>query len=105
MAISENFLLKNLSGHVGKQLVFKQYGDKTVVSVYPNMERRKFSARQLQNQSLMEAANEAAKSILADEEPRQAAQVRLNVTANKLYTALIREYYQHNKLAMTLEGS
>jgi hypothetical protein len=29
MAISENFLLKKLSGHIGRQLVVKQYGDKT----------------------------------------------------------------------------
>jgi hypothetical protein len=28
MAISENVLLKKLSGHLGKQIVFKQYGEK-----------------------------------------------------------------------------
>ena len=105
MATSENFLLKNLSGHIGKQLVFKQYGDKTIVSAYPNMEKRKFSSKQRQNQALMEAANDAAKSTLADEELRDAAQVRLNVTFNKLYTALIKEYYQNNKLASAVGGS
>lgn len=54
MAISKNFLLKNLAGHLGKQLVFKQYGDLTVVSKYRNMEKRKFSDRQLEIQPVMD---------------------------------------------------
>lgn len=97
MAISYNVLLQKLSGHLGKQLVFKQYGDKTVVSKYPDMKRRKFSAAQLRNQAVMEAANEIAKNTLADETLRHAAQIRLNVTSNKLYTALIREFFSQNK--------
>ena len=32
MAISNNLLLKELSGQIGKQLVFKQYVDRTAVS-------------------------------------------------------------------------
>ena len=94
MAISENVLLKKLSGHLGKQLVFRQYGDKTVVSAYPDMSRRKFSPKQKRAHAIMEEANEAAKKILADEKLRHAAQVRLNVTSNKLYTALIKEYFK-----------
>lgn len=99
MAISEHFLLRNLSGHVGRQLVFKHYGEKTVVSKYPDMGKRRFSQRQLKNQALMEAANEAAQQIMADKALRQEAQVRLNVTANKLYTALIKEYYANVRAA------
>ena len=94
MAISENILLKKLSGHLGKQIVFKQYGDKTVVSAYPDMSNRKLSPKQLRVNAIMEEANYNAKMILADEELRIAAQVRLNVTRNKLYTALIREYFK-----------
>ncbi|MEO8406182.1 MAG: hypothetical protein ABI480_16355 [Chitinophagaceae bacterium] len=93
MAISESILLKNLSGHLGKQLVFKQYGDKTVVTKYPDMSRRKLSAKQLQVNNTMAEANEHAKETMADNELRNAAQVRLNVTSNKLYTSLIREYF------------
>jgi len=94
MAISENFLLKKLSGHLGKQLVFKQYGEKTVVAKYPDMSKRKLSPKQLRINTIMEEANYEAKRILADEELRTAAQVKLNVTRNKLYTALIREYFK-----------
>ncbi|MDP4265770.1 MAG: hypothetical protein Q8941_24850 [Bacteroidota bacterium] len=94
MAISENLLLKKLSGHLGKQIVFKQYGDKTVVSKYPDMSKRKLSPKQLRIIEIMEEANDVAKGIMADEELRNAAQLRLNVTLNKLYRALIKEYFK-----------
>jgi hypothetical protein len=94
MAISENVLLKKLSGHLGKQLVFKQYGDKTIVSAYPDMSRRKLSAKQKRVNIIMREANEEAQRIMADEEQRHAAQVRLDVTSNRLYTALISEYFK-----------
>ena len=95
MAISENLIFKNVSGHIGKQIVFKQYGDKTVVSKYPDMSKRKLSPKQLRVNEIMQEANYEAKSILADEALRTAAQVRLNVTRNKLYTALIKEYFKN----------
>src|SRR5678816_3994545 len=89
MAISENLIFRNVSGHIGKQIVFKQYGNKTVVSKYPDMSKRKLSPKQLRVNEIMEEANYEAKTILADEELRTAAQVRLNVTRNKLYTCLL----------------
>lgn len=94
MAISKNLLVGKLSGHLGKQVVFKQYGDLTVVSAYPDMSRRKLSPKQLRVNTIMEEANYKAKSVMADEELRHQAQIRLNVTSNKLYTALIREYFR-----------
>ena len=95
MAISENLIFKNVSGHIGKQIVFKHYGEKTVVSKYPDMSKRKLSPKQLRVNEIMQEANYEAKRILADEELRTAAQVRLNVTRNKLYTSLIKEYFQN----------
>jgi hypothetical protein len=97
MAISKNMLLRNLSGGIGGQIVFKQYGELTVVSQYPNMSKRKLSKKQKQNNETMEEANYAAKTIMANEELRNEAQLRLNVTRNKLYTALIREYFMKVK--------
>jgi hypothetical protein len=94
MAISENILLKNLSGHLGKQVVFKQYGDKTVVSKYPDMSRRKLSSKQLRVNEIMQEAHFNAKTIMADEDLKDEAQIRLNVTRNKLYTTLIKEYFK-----------
>ncbi len=97
MAISENLIFKNVSGHIGKQIVFKQYGDKTIVSKYPDMTKRKLSPKQLRVNEMMAEANYEAKTILSNEELRTAAQVRLNVTRNKLYTALIKEYFKKQK--------
>lgn len=94
MATSKGLLVGKLSGHLGKQIVFKQYGDKTVVSSYPDMSRRKLSPKQLRVNAIMEEANYEAKTIMANEALRREAQIRLNVTSNKLYTALIREYFK-----------
>ena len=95
MATSENnLLLKNLSGQLGKQIVIKQYRGKTVVSKYPDMSKRKLSDKQLQNNEIMADACYRAKGIIADEELRNAAQIRLNVTSNRLYNALIKEYFK-----------
>jgi hypothetical protein len=95
MAVSNGLIFKKVTGQLGKQLVFKQYGQKTVVSKYPDMSKRKLSAKQVRINEIMEEANYEAKAVLADEELRRAAQVRLNVTRNKLYTALIREYFKN----------
>jgi polyhydroxyalkanoate synthesis regulator protein len=93
MAISNNLLLNNLSGQVGRQIVFKQYGNKTVVSKYPDMSKRKFSSRQKQLQNTMAEANYDIRTVLGDKKLRMEAQLRLNVTSNRLYTALIKEYF------------
>ena len=93
MAINKSTIFK-LSGQLNKELVFKQYGDKTVVSKYPDMSNRVLSPKQKRVHEIMEEANYAVKDILADEELSKAAQVRLNVTRNKLYTALIKEYFK-----------
>jgi hypothetical protein len=93
MAINKNGFLK-LSGQLNKELVFKQYGDKTVVSKYPDMSKRVLSPKQKEVNERLEAANHKAKHIMADENLSMAAQARLNVTRNKLYTALIKEYFK-----------
>jgi hypothetical protein len=94
MAISNSVLLKLLSGQMNKEIVFKQYGDKTVISKYPDMSKRTFTDKQLQVQEKMYEAHYTAKGIMANEELASAAQVRLNVTRNKLYKALIKEYFK-----------
>ncbi len=34
--VQGNLLLENISGKIGRQLVIKQYRNKTVIAVYPN---------------------------------------------------------------------
>jgi hypothetical protein len=99
MAISENHIFKSVSGHLGKQIVFRQYGNQTVVSKYPDMSKRKLSAKQLRVNEIMLEANYTAKSIIANEALRTAALLRLNVRRNKLYTALIKEHFKNARAA------
>jgi hypothetical protein len=97
MATTRNILMQKTSGHIDKQIVFKTYGDRTVISGYPDMSKVKRSPEQRRMNDLMEAANYATKEIMNDDKLRMEAQVRLNVTSNKLYTSLIREYFQLHK--------
>jgi hypothetical protein len=94
MAISENLLLKKLSGHIGKQLVIRQYGDQTVISKYPDMSRRVLSPKQVRITEIMAEANYRARGIIKDEALRNEALLRLNVTRNRLYNALVKEYFK-----------
>jgi hypothetical protein len=47
-----NALLKGFSGAIGKQIVVKQYGDKTVISKYPDMSGVKASPNQKKRRSV-----------------------------------------------------
>lgn len=94
MAITTNSILIGARGAIGKQLIVKQYKDKTVLSAMPDFSRRKLSPKQIENNKRMVEANNYAQTILADDEQRNEAQIRLNVLRNKLYYALIKENYQ-----------
>ena len=60
------------------------------------MSNRKLSNKQKHMNELMRKANASAKAIIANEQQRNAAQLRLNVPTNKLYTSLISEYYRNH---------
>ena len=96
MAISNSVFLQ-FSGQLNKEIVFNKYDDKIVVSKYPYMSKSTLSPKQLENQEIMYMANIIARGIMGTEELSRAAQVRLNVTRNKLYTALIKEYFKKKK--------
>jgi disulfide oxidoreductase YuzD len=97
MALTESLFFQKASGHMARQFVFKQYNGKTFITKYPDMSKRILSEKQLKNNKRMEQANYNAREIMADEELCKNAQVRLNVTRNRLYTALIREYFTDEK--------
>ena len=91
MAISKNFLLKGVRGTINKQIVIRDYGDKVVISGYPDMDKRKLRAKQIRRTEIMKLANEELRSIKGDQKLRDAAQLRLNVPSNKLHHALLKE--------------
>ena len=91
MAISKSLLLQGLSGTIGKQIVFRNYGSKLIVSAYPDMSDRILSPKQKRRTLIMKKANVELKAIKADVQLRNAAQLRLNVPSNKLHHALLKE--------------
>lgn len=96
MPTTKNPLTAGWKGTFGKKVVFRQRGEQTIISNYPDMSNRVLTAKQLKINKLMKEANRYARSILNDEQSRIEAQARLNVQRNKLYNSLIREYYKNN---------
>jgi hypothetical protein len=91
MAISNNLFMQGVRGAIGKQLVFRVVNGKQIVSNYPDMSDRKPSTAQKKQNSRLKQANIIVKKIKADQQLRDAAQLRLNVPSNKLHHALLKE--------------
>jgi hypothetical protein len=103
MAIVGNLFLKNASGSIGKELVFKRYYDKTVVSKMPNMSKRVLSEKQKESNERMRLANIYAKHMYKTEEGKIKARIRLKLPAHKsLFHALVKEHLDLHK-HLTLE--
>lgn len=64
--IRSNILTKGLSGQIGQQVVFKQYGKKTVVSRYPDMSKVKPSKLQKKGRNRFAEAVVYAQAINND---------------------------------------
>lgn len=97
MATTNSLFLKGMRGTINKELVFKQYGNQTVAAKYPDMSKVVRSEKQLKNNELMREANAIARAVMKDEGLKRDAQIRLNVSTNKLYTSLIQEYFKKSK--------
>lgn len=96
MPKTNNAITAGWKGTFGKQVVFRQRNGQTISSAYPDMSNRVLSPAQLKINELMKEANRHIEAILRDEQSRREAQVRLNVPGNRLYNALIKEYYKNN---------
>lgn len=62
MAVSENTMYRNVKGRIG-DIVIKQYGDKTIVSKYPDMSNIIPSPSQKEKRSRFAEAVSYAKTI------------------------------------------
>lgn len=63
---TNNLLLHQLSGHLGKQIVIKRYGKKTILAKYPDMSKVKPSAKQKEKRKNFAKAVAYARSINND---------------------------------------
>lgn len=89
-------IIKGLKGQIGKQLVFKQYGKKTVVTRYPDMSKVVPSELQLKNQDRFAVAVAHARAINND--PLLKAAYAKNLKKGKtVYQAALREFLKGKK--------
>jgi hypothetical protein len=95
MAAGNHTLFSGIRGSIARQIVIRQRYGKTIVSAFPmfNKKRKRTPAQQQMNQ-LFAHAHAYAKDILKNPEERDKAQVRLNVQRNRVYNALISEYFR-----------
>lgn len=92
MAQSVNsILLHQIKGKIGKQIVIKQYGKKTVVSAYPDMSGIKPSKLQKVKRKGFAEAVVYAQSILHDPAKKKAYAKKLK-KGMSVYHAAIQEF-------------
>jgi hypothetical protein len=94
--LTSNSPLSKLKGQLGKQLVFKQYGDKTVVTQYPDMSRVKPSALQKQKRNIFKDAVAYAKNITYDPALKKKYLKKVKV-GESVYHYALKEYLRKNK--------
>jgi hypothetical protein len=87
-------LLQTLTNQYGGRLSIRRRGGRIEVIRSADMSKRVLSEKQIEMNDMMDAASGYAKNVIANSELKQAAQIRLNVSSNRLYHALVGEYFQ-----------
>ena len=91
MIVTGNPLLTGVSGKL-KNIVVKQYQDKTVITAVPDMSGRKLSQKQKEANERMQMAITVAKGIIANPRIRQRACEMLQVPPNKVFRAIVKQF-------------
>jgi hypothetical protein len=96
MAISDDNIVTHSSrGKVGN-VIFKKYGDKTVISKRPDMSGVIKSDKQIRSQELFREAHYYAKSIIVD--PEQKLAFSKTIPKGKMvYHAAVSKYLKEHK--------
>jgi hypothetical protein len=100
MKLDQSFmaqLIQTLTNQYGGNLSIRKREGKIEVIKTADMSKRVLSDEQKWMNTVMKMANVYAGEILKDENKKDAAQLRLNVSRNRLYRALIGEFIQIEK--------
>lgn len=89
--LRKNSVFSALSGTIGKEIVFKQYADKVVVSKYPDMDKIKASERQKLQRNKMKEAQAHWLEVKKDPALRKAYQ-HLLLPGESLHRKVIKAY-------------
>ncbi len=91
-----NTVLSKLSGQLGRQVVVKQYGKKTVVTAYPDMSKVKPSKAQKEKRSLFKEAVAYAQHINRDAALKKKYLKKVQA-GESVYHYAIKEYLRKHK--------
>lgn len=92
----KSLLLHQIKGQIGKQIVVKQYGNKTVITSYPDMSKVKPSKLQQVKRKRFSEAVAYARAINNDP-GRKALYARKLKKGQRVYNYAIKEYLKRNK--------
>ena len=95
MAKSNNLLLDNLQGQIGKTIVVKRYGNKTVISAYPDMSNIVPTKAQKKGRKVFAKAVAYAKKISNDPVKKALYKKKLK-KRQTVYNYAIKEYMKNN---------
>ena len=97
MARTQNsLLLHGLQGQIGKQIVVKKYGKKTVVSKYPDMTQITPTKLQKKQRNLFAKAVAYARDINNDPVKKAAYKNKVK-KGDSVYQYALKEYLKKNK--------
>ncbi len=96
--IKDNLIMKNMSGAIGKQLVFRKVNGKTLACKYPNRSHVVYTEEQIGYRTLFAKASAYASSILQDP-AKKAAYKRHGETS--VYHSAIKDYMDAEKQKKT----
>jgi hypothetical protein len=92
MAIArQGVLLKNIQGALGKNIVIKQYGDKTVITAFPDMPKRKATPLKKIYEDRFREAHKYARKILSDRNLKKAYEKKVK-PGQRVYNYAVSEY-------------
>jgi hypothetical protein len=90
-SVFNNILLEGVSGALGKQIVIKNYGGKTVITAYPDMSRVKPSKQQKAKRNVFREAVAYAQAINNDPSKKAVYKKKLK-KGKSVYHAAIAEF-------------
>ena len=90
--VVRNILLKGLQGSIGKSLVFRYVGGKTIVSLYPQQPKKPATEKQRRHRELFKLAVRFAQEVQRDERRLQFYKDRMRKGKN-LFPYLIKEFF------------
>ena len=87
--VVSNIILKNLSGAVGKKLVFKIITGETFACKYPDRSQVKYTKEQLQYREIFAKASKHASEIVKDPVKKKAYKVKGKTS---VYHSALKDY-------------